>query len=113
MFRFGALDRQTFDRQPTHLRMWGQCKILSGERSGKRGGKQYEEPCEMARFGPFEFDAARRQVTRDGCDVHLTPKAFDLLGVLIEAAPRVVPKAELHKGCGRRASSRTPLSSDS
>jgi len=51
----------------------------------------------MARFGPFEFDAARRQVTRDGRDVHLTPKAFDLLGVLIEAAPRVVPKAELHK----------------
>ena len=51
----------------------------------------------MARFGPFEFAAARRQVTRDGRDVHLTPKAFDLLGVLIEAAPRVVPKAELHK----------------
>jgi DNA-binding winged helix-turn-helix (wHTH) protein len=51
----------------------------------------------MARFGSFEFDAARRQLSRDGSEVHLTPKAFDLLNVLLEAAPRVVPKGELHR----------------
>jgi DNA-binding winged helix-turn-helix (wHTH) protein len=51
----------------------------------------------MPRFGSFEFDAERRQLSRDGCDVHLTPKAFDLLGVLLESAPRVVTKAELHR----------------
>ena len=67
----------------------------------------------MARFGPFEFAAARRQVTRDGCDVHLTPKAFDLLGVLLEAAPRVSQKPSFTRGCGRRAWSRTRRSSGS
>jgi DNA-binding winged helix-turn-helix (wHTH) protein len=51
----------------------------------------------MARFGSFEFDAARRRLARDGREVHLKPKAFDLLALLIEAAPRVVPKAELHE----------------
>jgi DNA-binding winged helix-turn-helix (wHTH) protein len=51
----------------------------------------------MRRFDAFEFDADRRQLSRGGCDVHLTPKAFDLLGILIEAAPRVVSKTDLHK----------------
>jgi DNA-binding winged helix-turn-helix (wHTH) protein len=51
----------------------------------------------MPRFGSFELDAGRRQLLREGCEIHLTPKAFDLLCLLIEAAPRVVPKAELHK----------------
>ena len=51
----------------------------------------------MQRFGAFVFDGDRRQVSRDGVDVHLTPKAFDLLGLLLGAAPRVVPKSELHE----------------
>lgn len=51
----------------------------------------------MARFGSFDFDLVRRQLLHDGRDVHLTPKAFDLLAILIEAAPRVLPKAELHE----------------
>ena len=51
----------------------------------------------MQRFGAFVFDADRRQLNRDGADVHLTPKAFDLLALLLGAAPRVVPKAELHE----------------
>jgi DNA-binding winged helix-turn-helix (wHTH) protein len=29
--------------------------------------------------------------------VHLTPKAFDLLTVLVAEAPRIVPKSELHR----------------
>jgi DNA-binding winged helix-turn-helix (wHTH) protein len=48
-------------------------------------------------FGPFTFDSARRQLTRGGEGVHLTPKAFDLLELLVGEAPRVVPKAELHE----------------
>jgi DNA-binding winged helix-turn-helix (wHTH) protein len=51
----------------------------------------------VARFGAFELDAARHQLSRGGCEVHITPKAFELLTVLIEAAPRVVPKGELHQ----------------
>jgi DNA-binding winged helix-turn-helix (wHTH) protein len=51
----------------------------------------------VVQFGPFTFDAARRQLTRGRDSVHLTPKAFDLLELLVGEAPRVVPKAELHK----------------
>jgi DNA-binding winged helix-turn-helix (wHTH) protein len=49
------------------------------------------------RFGPFEVDTARRQLLKHGCDVHLTPKAFDLLALLVAEAPRVVRKTELHE----------------
>ena len=51
----------------------------------------------MPRFGSFEFDAEQRELRRDGQAVHLTPKAFDLLGILLGAAPRVVSKDELHR----------------
>jgi DNA-binding winged helix-turn-helix (wHTH) protein len=49
------------------------------------------------RFGPCELDAARRQLLREGREIHLTPKAFDLLTLLVDAAPRVVKKLELHE----------------
>lgn len=49
------------------------------------------------RFGSFELDAARRQLFRDGHELHLTPKAFTLLATLIDGAPRVMSKAELHE----------------
>jgi DNA-binding winged helix-turn-helix (wHTH) protein len=49
------------------------------------------------RFGPFEVDSEGRQLRRDGGDVHLTPKAFDLLALLIAEEPRVVRKDELHE----------------
>lgn len=49
------------------------------------------------RFGSCELDAARRQLLRDGRETHLTPKAFELLILLVDAAPRVVKKAELHE----------------
>ena len=52
----------------------------------------------MIRFGPFEFDALQRRLLREGSDVHLTPKAFDLLAALIEAAPRVLhPRVEVKR----------------
>jgi DNA-binding winged helix-turn-helix (wHTH) protein len=48
------------------------------------------------RFGAFVIDSGRRQLTRNGVEVHLTPKAFDLLVLLVEEAPRVIRKDELH-----------------
>jgi DNA-binding winged helix-turn-helix (wHTH) protein len=51
----------------------------------------------MRRFDSFVFDTARRLLSRGGAEIHLTPKAFDLLGVLLDAAPRVVAKGELHE----------------
>src|SRR5215510_1115945 len=50
----------------------------------------------MKRFGKFEFDAVTRRVRCEGADIHLAPKAFDLLAALLDAAPRVVSKRELH-----------------
>lgn len=49
------------------------------------------------RFDSFELDASRRLLFRDGRAVHLQPKAFDLLKLLVDAAPRVVAKSELHE----------------
>ena len=48
------------------------------------------------RFGPFTLDAATRQLLDGGQPVHLSPKAFDVLRVLVEARPKVVNKADLH-----------------
>ena len=48
-------------------------------------------------FGPFVLHIDRRQLLRDGGDVHLTPKAFDLLALLIARRPAVVAKADIHK----------------
>ena len=48
------------------------------------------------RFGPFIVDSETRQLLRDQGEVHLSPKAFDLLWVLLERRPKVVDKAELH-----------------
>jgi DNA-binding winged helix-turn-helix (wHTH) protein len=46
--------------------------------------------------GELAFDAGSRRLLRRGHDVHLSPKAFDLLTVLIDARPRVLTKNELH-----------------
>jgi DNA-binding winged helix-turn-helix (wHTH) protein len=47
------------------------------------------------RFGPFTLDGETRQVLRDGSEVHLSPKAFDLLCKLIEHRPKVLEKTDL------------------
>jgi len=46
-------------------------------------------------FGPFRADAGRRLLLREGNVVPLTPKAFDILVVLIRNADRIVEKDEL------------------
>jgi DNA-binding winged helix-turn-helix (wHTH) protein len=51
----------------------------------------------IARFGVFVLDSDQRRLVGNAGEVHLTPKAFDLLVLLIEESPRVVRKAELHE----------------
>ncbi len=46
-------------------------------------------------FGQCRLDTVKREVRLDGASRHLSPKAFDLLRLLVEDRPRVVPKAEL------------------
>jgi DNA-binding winged helix-turn-helix (wHTH) protein len=47
------------------------------------------------RFGPFTLDLATRQLTRDNVEIHLTPKAFDLLVTLAGERPKLLSKATL------------------
>ena len=51
----------------------------------------------IMRFRAFALDLSRRELSRHGAALHLTPKAFDLLALLAKEAPRVVPKTELHE----------------
>jgi DNA-binding winged helix-turn-helix (wHTH) protein len=48
------------------------------------------------RFDAFVLDEGSRQLLRGGREVHLSPKAFDLLARLIKARPRALSKSELH-----------------
>lgn len=46
-------------------------------------------------FGPYVLDRPRRLLLRDGAAVPLTPKAFDLLSLLVENGGRIVSKETL------------------
>lgn len=48
-------------------------------------------------FGPFALDSDTRQLTRDGQEIHLSPKAFELLAALAAERPNVLSKAVLHQ----------------
>src|SRR5688500_12538528 len=52
------------------------------------------EPAVFA-FGPFVLDRDRRLLARDGRAVSVTPKAFDLLVILVERGGAAVSKEEL------------------
>ena len=49
------------------------------------------------RFGPFTLDFDTRQLTRTGREIHLEPKAFDLLAALVLDRPKVLSKAALQE----------------
>jgi DNA-binding winged helix-turn-helix (wHTH) protein len=67
-----------------------------GGGAGEIQGK-FEGFVVTVRFGVFVLDSDRRQLARGSDQVHLTPKAFDLLALLADQAPRVVRKTELHE----------------
>ncbi len=48
------------------------------------------------RFDQFVLDPDTRRLLRDGEEVHLSPKAFDLLRVLIDGRARALARADLH-----------------
>lgn len=49
------------------------------------------------RLGHLTFDGESRQLLRGADEVHLSPKAFELLKVLIDRRPRALSKQELHQ----------------
>jgi DNA-binding winged helix-turn-helix (wHTH) protein len=46
-------------------------------------------------FGPFTLDDGARQVCRNGDPIHLSPKAFDLLALLVKRRPKAISKSDL------------------
>ena len=48
------------------------------------------------RFGEHALDESRRELLCRGEAVHLTPKAYELLRLLLERRPAAVSKAEIH-----------------
>lgn len=49
-------------------------------------------------FGAFALNRDTRQLTREGAgEIHLSPKAFDLLWALAAGRPKVIPKAALQQ----------------
>jgi DNA-binding winged helix-turn-helix (wHTH) protein len=46
-------------------------------------------------FGPFTLSLDTRQLKRAGREIHLTPKAFELLAALVQARPAVLSKNTL------------------
>lgn len=48
-------------------------------------------------FGPYVLDNATRQLLRAGMPLHLSPKAFQLFALLVEARPAVIDRAALRQ----------------
>lgn len=48
-------------------------------------------------FETFQIDFDRRRLLRNGEEVHLSPKALQLLQLLIEARPKAVSKTDIHE----------------
>lgn len=51
----------------------------------------------IVRFGPFTLDDQARTLHRLARPVHLSPKAFDLLTLLVRRRPAAMAKAEIHQ----------------
>lgn len=49
----------------------------------------------VLRFGPYVLDVPQRRLLKDGQDVPLTPKAFDVLALLAAERPRALAKDEI------------------
>jgi DNA-binding winged helix-turn-helix (wHTH) protein len=49
------------------------------------------------RFGDCEVDTDTRELIRSGRPVHVSPRAFELLQVLLEKRPRALSKTELNE----------------
>ena len=51
----------------------------------------------QVRFGTFILDMARRRLLQGDDERHLSPKAFELLRLLLENRPRALSKEEIHQ----------------
>jgi two-component system, OmpR family, response regulator RegX3 len=62
--------------------------------SRRKGGRRDEEPAELA-AGPLRIDQRAHRVMRDGEEVALTAKEFDLLALLVRESGAVVERERI------------------
>ncbi len=60
--------------------------------ASESGGRM--RPCDSV-SGRFELDCDTRQLLRDAREIHLSPKAFELLAILLANRPRAVVKSRV------------------
>lgn len=73
---------------------FGMDELLARIRAAlRRVGPVGEEPSVVT--DAFTVDLAEQRVTRDGTDVHLTPKEWDIVGVLVRNPGRLVSQRQL------------------
>lgn len=51
----------------------------------------------VVRFGPFTLDDGARTLRKGARALHLSPKAFDLLALLVRRRPEAIAKADIHQ----------------
>lgn len=51
---------------------------------------------EIFRFGEFTFDCGSHQLQRDGLELHLSPKARQLLRILLTNRPKAISREEIY-----------------
>ena len=56
--------------------------------------RRREQP-QVCRFGPFALDLQARKLSCDGEEVHLTPKQFALLALLVEREGRALTRNQM------------------
>ena len=73
---------------------FGMDELLARIRAAlRRSGSPDEEPTVVTEA--FTVDLAEQRVTRNGADVHLTPKEWDIVGVLVRNPGRLVSQRQL------------------
>lgn len=71
-------------------------ELLARIRSALRRSAQKDvATASVLSIGDITLDMARHQVTKGGATVHLTPKEFDLLGLLMRHAGKVITHRQL------------------
>lgn len=74
---------------------FGLAELLARVRALLRRAQSRDKQGSVVSFGGVTVDLARRQVVRDGTEVHLTPIEYRLLSLLIANAGRVLTHRQL------------------
>jgi len=70
-------------------------ELMARMRAALRHRMQRKGEVPVLRIGDVEIDAVRHRVTRDGAEVKLTPKEFELLSFLARHAGRVLTHRQI------------------